>query len=280
MATRPKRDYYAVLGVARSADRETIRRAFRSLVSEWHPDVSDDPEAPERFREIAEAYEILSRPDARRRYDRYGFDPRGVGGFEPGSAGGQELFDDIADLLQSFARPGRRGGDVRVELEVDGAEALRGARKPVRYRALTECRACGGEGGMPGSAQVRCGDCDGRGRVRDAGEGGRPAHLRVCRRCRGAGRVPDPPCGQCDGAGRFDAERALLVDIPAGTADGDEVRVAGEGNAGGTGAAPGDVVVAIRLRPAPDPRRFRLVAAAGSLLAAGLIVLVVVLLTT
>jgi molecular chaperone DnaJ len=276
VAAGSRRDYYAVLGVQHGASRDAIRRAFRSLAAEWHPDVSDDPEAIERFREIAEAYEVLSRQDARERYDRYGFDPRGVGGFPAGAAGAAGMFDDLLDLAAAFRRAGGRGADVAVEVDVPRADAARGGRRGVRYTALTVCPACHGEGGSPGSARVACAECEGRGR-KGRGPGG-SARLELCGSCRGSGRVYARPCGRCEGAGRFESERAVLVDVPAGTEDGEVLRVDGEGNAGGRNAEPGDLVVTVHLRPAGELRRVRALAlGAAACAVVGIAVLAVVL---
>jgi molecular chaperone DnaJ len=281
VATRPKRDYYSVLGVSRTADRDAIRRAFRMLAAEWHPDVSEDPSAPDRFREIAEAYEVLSRADTRERYDRYGFDPRGVGGFEsrPGSAFG--LFDDLLDLAATFPRPGRRGADVSAIAEVEFLEAIRGTERGVRYTALTVCPVCGGDGAGPGNTRIGCQVCGGRGRIREGGEGtDKPFHLRLCADCRGSGRVNSVLCPECDGTARFEAQRVLLVDIPAGAEDGQELRIPGEGNAGGPGGEPGDVILTVHVRPPHDPRGLRRLAMAGAAVGVGLLVFLVVFLAT
>jgi molecular chaperone DnaJ len=278
VAARSRRDYYAVLGVPHGASHDTIRRAFRGLAAEWHPDVSDDPEAIERFHEIAQAYEVLSRPDARARYDRYGFDPRGVGGFPGGAASADGMFDDLLDLAAAFRRAGGRGTDVAVEAHVTPADAARGARRGVRYTALTVCLACHGEGGVSGSALVACAACDGRGRT-GGGADGSP-RLELCGSCRGSGRVHARPCARCEGAGRFECERVALLEVPAGTDDGDELRLTGEGNAGGRTAAPGDLLVTIRIEPAHEKRRLRLlgaVAAACAVVAGALVAVLLAL---
>jgi molecular chaperone DnaJ len=276
VAARSRRDYYAVLGVPHGADRDTIRRAFRTLAAEWHPDVSVDPEAVERFREIAEAYEVLSRPDARERYDRYGFDPRGVGGFSSGVGSPAGMFDDLLDLAAAFKRSGR-GADVAVDVEVGSEHAAGGGPRGVRYAALTVGPTCHGEGGAPGSNRVACADCAGRGRRRN-GSGG-SARLEVCEACRGTGRVHAEACGRCDGVGRFEAERAVLIEIPSGSLEGDEVRVAGEGHAGGRNAEPGDLVVTVHLGPDPARRRLGLLVGAGVACVVVVVVLIVVLLS-
>jgi molecular chaperone DnaJ len=277
VATRPGRDYYAVLGVARTADRATIRRAFRSLASELHPDVSADPNSAERFRELAEAYEVLSSPDARARYDRLGFDPRGLGDLASRQTDLSRLFEDLLDLAGGAPRAGKRGSDVAAEIEIDPADVHRGVRRAVHYAALTVCIACGGSGAGADGSQVTCPDCGGRGRIRDVGGSGRPHHLRVCAACRGSGRRPASPCAECDGAGRLEIERVLLVEVARDTHDGAELRVVGEGNAGWAGGEPGDLVVTVRVRAPSDATLMRRIAALGALCGLGLLAFVVVM---
>jgi molecular chaperone DnaJ len=277
VATRPGRDYYAVLGVARTADRATIRRAFRSLASELHPDVSADPHSAERFRELAEAYEVLSSPDARARYDRLGFDPRGLGDLATRPTDLSRLFEDLLDLAAGAPRAAKRGSDVLAELDVDPADAHKGVQRAVHYVALTVCIACGGTGAGAGGAQITCTHCGGRGRIRDGGGSGRPPHLRVCAACRGSGRRPASPCTECDEAGRLEIERVLLVEVPRDTQDGAELRIVGEGNAGGPGGEPGDLVLTVRVRPAADPTLMRRIAALGALCGLGLLAFVIVI---
>jgi molecular chaperone DnaJ len=273
VVTRPRRDYYAVLGIPRTADRATVRRAFRSLASELHPDVSTDPDAIERFRELAEAYEVLSRPEARARYDRFGFDARGLGDLAARDVDISRLFEDLLDLGSAASTGRKRGRDVSAVLELSAQEALEGSRRGVHYTALTVCIACNGSGGAGGTATIVCGECGGRGRSRDAGA----SHLRVCTACRGSGRRSASPCPECDEAGRLELERVQLVDVPPETRDGDELRIPSAGSAGARGGEPGDLVVTVRLRPAVDTPRFRKVAAVGALCALGLLAFVVVL---
>jgi molecular chaperone DnaJ len=278
VATRPGRDYYAVLGVARTADRATIRRAFRALASELHPDVSDDPNSAERFRELAEAYEVLSRPEARARYDRLGFDSRGLGDLAARHTDLSRLFEDLLDLAGAAQRPGKRGSDVATELEVSAADAHRGIRRAAHYTALTVCIACEGTGAGAGGSQVTCAQCGGRGRIRDAGGSGRPSHLRLCAACRGSGRRAASPCRECDEAGRLEIERVLLVEVPPGTEDGDEFRIVGEGNVGGPGGEPGDLVLTLRVQPVGETTFIRRIAAAGALCGLGLLTFLIVML--
>jgi len=276
VATRPRRDYYAVLGITRTADRATLRRAFRSLASELHPDVSADPDAIERFRELAEAYEVLSRPESRARYDRLGFDARGLGELAAQDIDVSRLFDD---LLETGGRQLELGRDVTAALPAPSraAEARKGTRRGVHYTALTDCLSCAGTGSANGGAAIVCAECDGRGRTRDASAAGRPVHLRVCAACRGSGRRSASPCPECHEAGRLELERVVLVGVPRETRDGDELRVPGAGDIGSSGGAPGDLVVTVRLRSAGDTRLLRKLAAVGAICGLGLFAFVVVL---
>ena len=261
------RDYYEVLGVPRDADRVQIRKAYRSLAAEFHPDVSDDPDAPERFRELAEAYQVLSHPDARRRYDRLGRPRRG-------------LFDDLFAAHGTAApRAGERGEDVRVEASVDFAEAVRGTTRGVTYHAIAGCGACRVTGAAPGGRRTACPACRGSGRVREVGDAdrGRLIRFRECERCRGAGSLVDRPCAACKGEGRVGEERTILLTIPAGSVDGDEIRLAGEGHAGGRAGASGDLVVTLLVREPPDSPLLRHLAAAGAVCAMVLMIVALVL---
>lgn len=276
MATQSRRDYYEILGIPRDADRETVRRAFRALAAEFHPDVSDSPDALERFREIAEAYEVLSRPEAREQYDRYGFEPRGVGGFEtagrarPGAGG---LFDDL--LQTSSANEAARGHDVVLRLELSPDEAARGGTHPVRFSTIDLCDTCRGIGAAPGTARRACPACGGRGRVREPG-GGSGFHLRTCARCGGSGKQILSPCQDCDGTGRVERDRSLLVEIPPGVREGEEIRLSGQGDAGDDGE-PGDLVLIVALERSGDSVLGRRLALAGLACALGLLAVVVVI---
>ncbi len=267
MVTRAKRDYYEVLGVPRDADRELVKRAFRALAAEVHPDVSSDPDAGEKFRELAEAYEVLSHPSARERYDRLGY--RGNG-----------LFDDLLSAHGAAPpRPGERGADVLVEASLDFVEATRGTARSLRYRAVVECDACAGSGAGPGSRRTTCSGCAGAGRVREVGSAARGRFIRFqeCARCRGKGTVVDRPCPACVGNGRMEEDLSTHVTVPAGVEDGDEIRLEGEGHAGGRGGPPGDVIVRLCVRPAPDSPLLRHLAAAGALCGVGLVVVTLLL---
>jgi molecular chaperone DnaJ len=253
--TRASRDYYAVLGVPRSASADTIKKSFRALASRYHPDVSSEPEAADRFLEIAEAYEVLSNAELRARYDRRGFATAASLRRPARPASEQDPLDGLFDATAGPAgRRGQRGRDILVGIELELEEARRGAFRGVRYDATSVCGECDGEGARPGSRWRACVACRGSGRVREVARagGGRRLRLRACARCDGLGRLVDDPCAVCRGHGRLEEERALLVRFPAGAADGDELRLERQGHAGGKGGEPGDVVVRIRVRRAEE----------------------------
>jgi len=251
--TRATRDYYATLGVPRDADRDSIKRAFRALAATYHPDVSAEPDAEGRFREILEAYEVLSSAEARARYDRRGFarapSPPRRSRSEPASREPDPL-DDLFDLVVPAPAPGERGGDLLIGVELTPRDARRGAARGLRFTTWASCETCAGAGAAAGSRRRTCTRCAGSGRVREPGNApsGRLIRLRACGRCRGLGRLVDDPCEECGGRGRLEVERAVLVHFDARTKDGAEVRLEGQGHAGGRGAPAGDVVVRVSVR--------------------------------
>ncbi|HSK14656.1 MAG TPA: molecular chaperone DnaJ [Gaiellaceae bacterium] len=265
MATT-RRDYYEILGVRRDADEKAIKSAFRRLARELHPDVSEQADAQERFREAAEAYEVLSKRETRELYDRFGHDGLATGGFRPtefdlGSLGDifSVFFGD--DLLGGFGgRPGRRrarGADVLAEVEIELADAATGATKPVPFPVVVPCASCAGTGAAPGTSPTRCSTCGGAGRLQSVSSSifGQVVRTQACPECGGAGEVVETPCEECAGAGRVTEERELEVDIPAGIHDGQRIRLSGEGHAGVVGGRAGDVYVLVHVRP--DPRFVR-----------------------
>jgi molecular chaperone DnaJ len=260
-----KRDLYEVLGVARGAGEKEIKSAFRSLARELHPDVNtEDPQAEERFKEAAEAYEVLSDPERRQIYDRYGFDGLDSRGYAP-SSHGFGSFADIFDAFfgggdpfsSAFGRGGGRGqgGDVAVEVEISLVEAARGVQAEVAYDMVDTCMRCGGAGGEPGTPIDTCNRCEGSGvlRVVSRTAFGQLVREQVCDTCAGEGRLPSEPCKECKGRGRRALRKTLSVDIPAGIADEQRIRLSGRGHAGERGGMPGDLYVIVHVR---EDKRF------------------------
>jgi molecular chaperone DnaJ len=253
-----RRDPYEVLGVPRDADEKQVKRAFRVLARELHPDVnSHDPEAEEKFKEAAEAYEILSDAERRATYDRFGFEGLDSRGFAS-TAHGFGSFADIFDAFfggdpfgAAFGRgPGRvQGGDVAVAVEVSLEEAARGTTVDVAYDVVDTCERCGGSRAEPGTPVETCSRCGGAGRVRAVTRTafGQLVREQACDVCGGEGRVPAEPCRECGGRGRRAVRRTLELDVPAGIADEQRIRLAGRGHAGERGGPPGDLYVLVRV---------------------------------
>jgi molecular chaperone DnaJ len=262
MATT-QRDYYEVLGVGRGAGAGEIKRAFRRLARELHPDVSEAPDAQERFREVVEAYEVLSKSETRELYDRFGHAGLRSGGFTPT----QFDFGSLSDLFSAFfgddlfgvgARPRRsRGADVAVQVEVELAEAASGTTREVPFPVAVPCATCHGSGAAPGASPITCATCGGSGRLQQISRSafGEFVRTQTCPACRGAGQQIADPCPECGGEGRTIDERTLEVEIPPGIHDGQQIRISGEGHAGDGGARSGDVYVRVRVKP--DPRFVR-----------------------
>ncbi|HEX6700848.1 MAG TPA: molecular chaperone DnaJ [Gaiellaceae bacterium] len=263
MATT-ERDYYEILGLQRGASDTDIKKAFRRLARELHPDVSQAPDAEERFREVAEAYEVLSKSETRELYDRYGHAGLRSGGFTPGH------FDlgNLADIFSAFfgddlfvgggrARQRSRGADVAAEVEVELVEAATGTKRDVPFKVATPCDRCSGSGAEPGTRPATCATCEGTGYVRQVSRSsfGQFVRTHACPHCNGAGAVIEHPCEQCEGGGRVVEERKLDVEIPPGIHDGQRIRLSGEGHAGLSGGRAGDLFVLVHVRP--DPRFVR-----------------------
>lgn len=258
MAT--ERDYYELLGVGREASDADVKRAFRKLARELHPDVSDSDDAHERFKEVAEAYEVLSDPERRRTYDRYGHAGLRGGGFQPSSFD----FGSLSDVFAAFfgeglfgaatgARTARaaRGGDVAAAVAVTLEDALRGTSVKVPIRVAQTCEPCAGNGAAPGTEPTACPGCGGAGRVQQVVQSifGQVVRAGPCPRCEGEGRIVETPCETCGGAGRVAEERSLDVDVPAGIHDGQRIRLRGVGHAGDRGGPAGDAYVHIQVAP-------------------------------
>jgi molecular chaperone DnaJ len=262
MATT-QRDYYEVLGVARAADEGEIKRAFRRLARELHPDVSTAPDAQERFREVVEAYEVLSKRETRELYDRFGHSGLRGGGFTPT----QFDFGSLNDLFAAFfgddlfgvgGRPARsRGADLAVQVEIELVDAASGIKRDVPFPVAVTCGTCSGSGAAPGTSPVACETCGGAGRLQRVSRSafGEFVRTQTCPVCRGAGQRIEEPCPDCRGEGRRVEERTLEVEIPPGIHDGQQIRISGEGHAGGGGARAGDVYVEVRVKS--DPRFVR-----------------------
>jgi molecular chaperone DnaJ len=255
MATT-ERDYYEILGIDRGASDAEIKRAFRALARELHPDVSSTPDAERRFREVAEAFEVLSDPQRRSTYDRFGHAGLRTGGFHPFAD-----FGSIADVFAAFfgedlvggAQRGRtsRGGDVQAVVEVDLEEAFTGLAVAVPADVAAPCARCGATGAEPGTGSRTCRTCGGGGVVRRVSQNlfGQFVQQRTCPDCEGAGETLESPCGDCAGEGRIVEGRRLEIDVPAGIRDGQRIRVRGGGHAGFRGGERGDAFVLVRVRP-------------------------------
>jgi molecular chaperone DnaJ len=250
------RDYYEVLGVARDAGETEIKKAFRGLARELHPDVNGhDPEAEAKFKEAAEAYEVLSDAERRRTYDAYGQEGLRSGGFDPGASN----FDSIDDIFQAFFGSsqgfgfggGQRGpmvgGDIGVAVEIELADVATGVRRELRYDAVGACEHCHGNGAEPGTPISTCERCGGAGQLRAVSSTpfGQMVRAVACDVCHGDGKVAETPCGTCGGNGRTPGERVREVEIPAGIEAGQRLRVQGAGHAGEPGAPAGDLYVEV-----------------------------------
>jgi molecular chaperone DnaJ len=244
----PSRDFYEVLGVARTATDTDLKKAYRQLALQYHPDRNPgDKQAEERFKEVNEAYAVLSDSDKRAQYDRFGT-VTGTGGFDQGFG---TLFDDIFESFFTGAGRGRRGRaargeDLQYELAITLAEAASGVETKIQLPRMDRCATCDGSGVEPGSRRTTCDTCHGRGEVRLSQ--GFLTVARTCPKCRGEGELNRNPCRACGGEGRQRAERLLTVKIPAGIEDGMQLRMSGEGAGGQAGGPAGDLYVVVRVR--------------------------------
>ena len=258
-------DYYELLGVTRTASDAEIKRAFRALARELHPDVSAEPDAERRFRDVAEAFEVLSDPERRATYDRFGKAGLARGGFEPVFADFGSLSDVFAaffgdDLLGGAGarqNRSRRGGDVQTVVEIDLEEAFIGAAVSVPLDVALPCERCDSSGAEPGTSARTCPTCSGSGAVRSVSQNifGQFVQQRACPECGGAGEVMEQACADCGGEGRIVSRTQIEVDIPKGIHDGQQIRVRGEGHAGFRSSERGHAFVIVRVRP--DPRFVR-----------------------
>jgi molecular chaperone DnaJ len=253
-------DYYQILGVSRDVDKDELKRAYRRLARKYHPDVNKEPGAEEKFKEINRAYEILSEPETRARYDRFGEagigGAAGASGFDYSDMGGfADIFETIFSGFgggvgtgtgQSRRRNGPvRGDDLRLDLKLDFREAVFGGEKQIKIPHLESCQTCNGTGAKPGTGVKTCGTCGGSGQVRRATRTpfGSFAQVSACTTCNGTGQVIEEKCGTCHGAGRQQETKKLKITIPPGVDNGTRLRVSGEGDAGVRSGTPGDLYV-------------------------------------
>ncbi len=254
-----QRDFYEVLGVSKDADQRTIKRAFVKLARQYHPDVNKSPDAEEKFKEISEAYSVLSDEEKRANYDRYG-SPDGPGGFGSDYVDMSDIFGGgFGDIFDTFFGGGRsgeaarqartRGRDMGITLHVTLREAASGCTKKISYERLAPCDDCNGTGVAEGGSVKTCDRCHGTGRVVQSQRTifGEMQTQTTCPQCHGTGRMVDKPCETCDGQGRTPSHETVKVDIPAGVHSGQTVRVSGKGEAGVRGESSGDLVVSIQI---------------------------------
>jgi len=253
------RDYYEVLGVARNASKDDIKKAFRSLARKYHPDVSQEADAEHRFKEINEAYEVLADDDKRARYDRFGHagvQGQAGGGSPTGFGGFEEIFEEFFSNFVGGRGAGggrrgpQRGGDIRVDVVLDFIEAAFGVEREIDYQRLEICETCQGNGAAQGSAPTTCPECRGSGQVQRVTQTfvGSVVRVTACPRCGGRGTIIVNPCRSCDGSGKRRKKTTLPVKIPAGVSDGMRIQVRGEGDAGDLNAPMGDLYVVVQVR--------------------------------
>jgi len=258
-----KRDFYEVLGVSKTASAEEIKKAYRQKAKKFHPDVNkEDENAAEKFKEVAEAYEILSDSQKRAAYDQFGhdaFDPTrgaGPGGFGGANFGGMGGFGDIFDMFfggggQRRRSGPQRGADKEMRLDINFEDAVFGLEKEMDIMRVESCTKCGGSGAEPGSNPKTCGQCQGTGQVRSVQNTpfGRFETVKTCGQCNGEGKIIEKPCSACKGKGRVKKKRTINVRIPAGIDTGSRLRIQSEGEEGLLGGPPGDLYIVIVVRP-------------------------------
>jgi len=265
-------DYYDVLGVSRDASKDDIKKAYRKLAMEYHPDRNDDPDAEQKFKEVTEAYEVLRDDEKRRRYDRFGEEGLGRGagrGGRGGFAGGFDFSDAFEVFMREFGgmggglgdvfgggsrgrrRASRRGRDLEVELSLSLEEAARGVEKSVELQVLEECDRCGGSGAEPGTSPESCRTCEGRGEVRRVQRSmlGQMVSVQPCPDCRGKGERIRDPCDECRGEGRVRRRKRLKVEVPPGVSSDDYLKLSHRGNVSPDDGPRGHVLVSVDVRP-------------------------------
>ncbi|MBA4179141.1 MAG: molecular chaperone DnaJ [Anaerolinea sp.] len=261
-----QRDYYEVLGLAKGAAAAELKKAYRKLAMDFHPDRNASEDAAEKFKEINRAYEVLSDPEKRQMYDRFGH--AGVDG-SAGAGGGFEgfhNFEGFGDIFDAFFggnQRGRRrrgpakGADLRYNMRLTFEEAVFGVEKEIEYQRLERCEACGGKGAEPGSELATCPECNGAGEIRRAQQSifGQFVNVATCGRCQGEGRIVPNPCTKCRGTGREKATRRISVKVPAGVDNGAQIRLTNEGEAGARGGEAGNLYVVLSVAEHPTFER-------------------------
>jgi len=270
-----KRDYYEVLGVARGASADEIKKAYRKIALQFHPDKNPgNKEAEEHFKEAAEAYDVLSNADKRAQYDRFGHAGMGSnGGGYGGGPGGmrmEDIFQNFGDVFgddmfgsffgggrQGGSRRGSRGANLRVKLKMNFSEIANGANKKIKVKKHVSCQTCGGSGAKDKSSVQTCGTCGGSGQVRRVTNTflGQMQTVTTCPTCNGEGVSITAKCGSCKGEGRVYGEETLSLDIPPGVQDGMQLSMSGKGNAGERGGAPGDLLILVEEEKHPHLKR-------------------------
>ena len=249
-----KRDYYEVLGIARNATDEEIRRAFRKLAFKYHPDHNHDDGAEEKFKEVNEAYEVLSDPDKRATYDHFGhgdvgFFRRGFEGFDFGGFG--DIFDAFFGGATTATRQApQQGADLHYRITITFEEAAFGCERELNISRIENCSLCQGTGCKTDSQPSRCPNCNGSGQVRQVQQSifGRFTNITTCPNCHGEGRIITEPCSLCRGTGKGKHQRGILIKIPAGVDDGSQIRLSGEGDAGARGGSPGNLYITLSVK--------------------------------
>lgn len=258
-----KRDYYEILGVDRNASEQEIKRAYRKLAKKYHPDLNPgDKEAEQKFKEVNEAYEVLSDPEKKSRYDQFGHagvNGQGFGGFDPGAGGFGgfgDIFDDIFDMFgggfSTRRRTGpRKGADIKQRIDISFEEAAFGVEKEIKINRTEKCSVCNGTGAKPGTNKSTCPKCNGTGEVRYAQNTpfGQFVNVRTCDRCNGTGEIINEPCTKCGGTGKERKTRKINIKIPAGVDTGSVIPLRGEGEPGERGGPPGDLYIYINVLP-------------------------------
>ncbi len=264
-----KRDYYEVLGLSRSCTLEDIKREYRKLARKYHPDVNNgNPEAEEKFKEISEAYAVLSNEEKRRQYDRFGFSRNLFEDFDFGSVFSEFGFGDIFNTIfgtgfgspfssSQRSRRRERGSDISIEVKINFKESAYGVKKEIEYKVNDICQFCGGKGSATDGGIVTCAECGGTGRVRTARQSiiGSIITTSDCTECGGSGKIIKDPCSKCKGRGYRSEKKKIKLDIPAGIHDGDSLRLAGKGNSLGRDSINGDLYVTVKVIPHPGFKR-------------------------